>query len=226
MSSSDPVERSCSYCKKQPSELSTPLKQCAKCHTQYCSRECQKDDWKDHKKQCSSNQAQTAPSTSSLSNANPDIILESAQDTVNLMKALSHDPNFKIDLRTIPQSAAGLKYIADFVGRTFREYTPALLPPQKFAELSADLESFHGLERESQLRGMGQKFEEIKSRDSSFDKDAWPRLDKDKYSDSISRNIMAAKIILTPSRQSMMGGTYSYSDEVKTVCRRITNDGT
>ncbi|KAK1756547.1 hypothetical protein QBC47DRAFT_380138 [Echria macrotheca] len=41
----------CEKCKKSPPEVS--LKRCAKCqNTAYCSRECQKDDWKAHKKIC------------------------------------------------------------------------------------------------------------------------------------------------------------------------------
>ncbi|MCJ1309878.1 hypothetical protein MMC25_003539 [Agyrium rufum] len=45
--------RACATCKRSETELPTPLKRCAKCHgTSYCSRECQKADWKTHKKQC------------------------------------------------------------------------------------------------------------------------------------------------------------------------------
>ena len=41
----------CSQCRKAPPEVQ--LKYCAKCHaTQYCSRNCQKADWKSHKKNC------------------------------------------------------------------------------------------------------------------------------------------------------------------------------
>lgn len=41
----------CNACKK--SEPDVHLKRCAKCSTtQYCSRDCQKDDWKTHKKIC------------------------------------------------------------------------------------------------------------------------------------------------------------------------------
>jgi len=50
----------CAHCAKTKSE-SDPginLKYCAKCQTtQYCSRECQKADWKKHKKICASNAA-------------------------------------------------------------------------------------------------------------------------------------------------------------------------
>ena len=43
---------SCEKCKKAPPEV--PLKRCAKCNvTTYCSRDCQKADWKTHKKICS-----------------------------------------------------------------------------------------------------------------------------------------------------------------------------
>lgn len=49
----------CVVCAKTSDE--TPIKRCAKCsETPYCSRECQKEDWKAHKKQCG-----TAKSSSS-----------------------------------------------------------------------------------------------------------------------------------------------------------------
>ncbi|KAG6030499.1 hypothetical protein E4U41_007819 [Claviceps citrina] len=41
----------CIVCKKTPPQVN--IKRCAKCHlTPYCSRECQKSDWKTHKKAC------------------------------------------------------------------------------------------------------------------------------------------------------------------------------
>ena len=53
----DPLTKSCAACKKPQADLPEPLKQCAKCHTQrYCSRDCQKADWKTHKKVCAWNQ--------------------------------------------------------------------------------------------------------------------------------------------------------------------------
>ncbi|KAH7081257.1 hypothetical protein BKA63DRAFT_530376 [Paraphoma chrysanthemicola] len=46
-------ERSCAFCDK--TELDTKLQRCAKClTTSYCSRECQKRDWKIHKFLCNS----------------------------------------------------------------------------------------------------------------------------------------------------------------------------
>lgn len=51
---------SCATCSKTSSETEN-LKRCAKCQTTwYCSRECQKKDWKAHKKVCSK-QAADAP---------------------------------------------------------------------------------------------------------------------------------------------------------------------
>ncbi|KAI5925405.1 hypothetical protein F4810DRAFT_708791 [Camillea tinctor] len=50
----------CSTCKKAPPAVN--LKHCAKCSTTlYCSRDCQKADWKSHKKVCSKQQG--APGT-------------------------------------------------------------------------------------------------------------------------------------------------------------------
>lgn len=53
----DPNTKHCAKCQKPQSDLPSPLKRCAKCQTQcYCSRECQKADWKTHKKICATNQ--------------------------------------------------------------------------------------------------------------------------------------------------------------------------
>ncbi|KAM4058168.1 MYND finger domain-containing protein [Hirsutella rhossiliensis] len=51
----------CNSCKKSPPEVA--LKRCAKCSTTpYCSRDCQKADWKAHKKVCSKQQADATTS--------------------------------------------------------------------------------------------------------------------------------------------------------------------
>lgn len=60
----------CAKCQTDGSQLVNGLKACAKCHpTRYCSRECQKADWKEHKKTCSaqksSNTGQLQPTTAS-----------------------------------------------------------------------------------------------------------------------------------------------------------------
>ncbi|KAI9688608.1 MAG: hypothetical protein M1820_010228 [Bogoriella megaspora] len=57
---------SCASCKKSGSNVPN-LKVCAKCQTtHYCSRECQKVDWKNHKKVCAQNASNnTSPSGSS-----------------------------------------------------------------------------------------------------------------------------------------------------------------
>lgn len=57
----------CGNCRKTQSELPIPLKRCAKCKGQwYCSRECQKSDWKSHKKVCGSTFGE--PDSTSTSN--------------------------------------------------------------------------------------------------------------------------------------------------------------
>lgn len=51
----DSTEPSCSSCRKSQNEVPNSLKRCAKCKSQwYCSRDCQKSDWKNHKKVCGS----------------------------------------------------------------------------------------------------------------------------------------------------------------------------
>lgn len=45
----------CFICHKLQTELPLALKRCAKCQgTLYCSRQCQKNDWKNHKRICTS----------------------------------------------------------------------------------------------------------------------------------------------------------------------------
>ncbi|KAL7918758.1 hypothetical protein ACQKWADRAFT_231453 [Trichoderma austrokoningii] len=59
------MDEKCNACGKGSPEVS--LKRCAKCSTtRYCSRECQKADWKSHKKICSKNK-ESANATSGAS---------------------------------------------------------------------------------------------------------------------------------------------------------------
>lgn len=71
-SSTSTDTRVCNSCKKLESALPAFLKRCAKCQTTlYCSRDCQKADWKSHKKDCSRSQgARSSPSSSEA--LNPD----------------------------------------------------------------------------------------------------------------------------------------------------------
>lgn len=220
----------CTVCKKPQSELPNALKSCAKCQTQqYCSRECQKADWSRHKKECASEASTQAAITDelegmsgSLTNPPKDEILEIANQTVALLKSFSRCSGFKQDIRSIPSSAESLMFLADFVSRTFREYIPALLPPQKFAEMVADLEPFTGIEKEDQLKDFETKFEEMKAQDSTFDKNAWPEFDRKQYSDVLQRNMVAAAMV----GDSAPGGTqrvgsYDFPAEVKDVAKDI-----
>lgn len=64
----------CAKCKKDRSSLPNPLKKCSRCGgPRYCSQECQKADWKQHKKVCRptkpSQQASTSTSRSNKADA-------------------------------------------------------------------------------------------------------------------------------------------------------------
>ena len=67
----------CTNCKKPQSDFPDPLKRCAKCQNSlYCSRECQKADWKVHKRSCGStagNQSNAGPSSSTLPQIPPGV---------------------------------------------------------------------------------------------------------------------------------------------------------
>ena len=58
----DSTQKACAKCHKTSTDK--PLKRCAKCQNQwYCSRDCQKLDWKSHKAYCSSSQQSNTQST-------------------------------------------------------------------------------------------------------------------------------------------------------------------
>jgi len=51
--SSEPARKVCSTCKKSKSEVGTTLLTCSRCGwVYYCSKTCQTNDWKRHKKEC------------------------------------------------------------------------------------------------------------------------------------------------------------------------------
>lgn len=56
--------KKCTHCNKVDSDPEKPFKPCSKCQTAlYCSRDCQKANWKQHKKTCAASAqiyAQTA----------------------------------------------------------------------------------------------------------------------------------------------------------------------
>ncbi|KAF9091598.1 hypothetical protein BGX29_010880 [Mortierella sp. GBA35] len=64
----------CAKCSKTSADVGRPLKRCAKCKpVHYCSRDCQKDDWKAHKKVCAANaNANAGPVSSTTNTTNSD----------------------------------------------------------------------------------------------------------------------------------------------------------
>lgn len=59
----------CTTCQKAQDDVSVPLKWCAKCKKDlYCSQECQKADWKRHKKSCGAIATGTTQSNTTTNN--------------------------------------------------------------------------------------------------------------------------------------------------------------
>ena len=66
----DSAAAKCGNCAKTKSDSGNDLKFCARCHvTPYCSKECQKSNWKAHKKICGGNAASAGSQGSSTSAA-------------------------------------------------------------------------------------------------------------------------------------------------------------
>lgn len=69
----------CTTCKKEPPQVT--LRNCAKCTTTpYCSRECQKADWKTHKKTCAKQAGEASSASSARANLSPPKGLEGPVD--------------------------------------------------------------------------------------------------------------------------------------------------
>lgn len=216
-------ERTCTNCSKPQSELSNPLKFCAKCHTQsYCSRDCQKEHWKVHKRTCGKVPAEPTPG--SLSNPPKEEISAGASETIELMKALARCRGFNYVLRDMEPSVAGLMYLADFVSKTFREYWYELLPQRKATDLMMNAAVFFGKDEAEERKALDERLEALEKEkpEMTATLDKWPdRVDSEKYEDALGRNIMAANIVVDRSKQPMMGGVYDYPEEVKLLARRI-----
>lgn len=115
---------SCFTCQKPQAEVAHALKRCAKCQTTlYCSRKCQKDDWKKHKRICSS-QASSLLGSVPASIPPPQSSRGQQQHNpgfhaVNNLLGLSHDNH----LHALPEQQAFAQLIDCFRMRVEDEYS-------------------------------------------------------------------------------------------------------
>lgn len=109
---------SCFTCHKVQAELTNTLKRCAKCQgALYCSRKCQTDDWKKHKRSCFSQ----APSASPQPSAPPNSRGPTGQPL---------NPQ-----RPTGQHNAGFSAVNHLLGLTNDDYLHALPEKEAFAQL-------------------------------------------------------------------------------------------
>lgn len=147
------------------------------------------------------------------------------------MRALSQCPGFNHVLRDIDKTHANLMYLADFVQRTFREYWFNLLPQRAATEMMLSCASFFGKDEaveRAEWEGKMREAEEEERPEVLRGLDVWPweeegrgTFDAEVYSDGVSRNYTAAKIVLDEGMQRGMGGVYKYSQEVRGLARRM-----
>lgn len=103
----------CSTCHKPQSELGDELKHCARCRSaRYCSKECQKKDWKTHKRSCTSPGATPAPSQSEPQRHDPGF------KAANHLHGLTNDGY----LHKLPEKEAFAQIIDCFRMRVEDEY--------------------------------------------------------------------------------------------------------
>jgi len=95
------TESKCANCARTAAEAGKSLKGCAKCHSvKYCGRECQKADWKQHKKVCASNAAANAGSDNTTSKTVPLNFTQQATNATNALKVTMDKPFHRLDSKT------------------------------------------------------------------------------------------------------------------------------
>ncbi|EFY84134.1 hypothetical protein J3458_003723 [Metarhizium acridum] len=149
------MDTACTSCKKSPPEVS--LKRCAKCSTTpYCSKDCQKADWKSHKKTCGRRANLSPPKGLERGVACPFTRLDNGTwlhdrpekdvyrlliDAYRLHVADMYNLEGEVDDDSLYSGASdGLRGFQRFLGRVASR--PGLLPPWWDASKKRDCEAF------------------------------------------------------------------------------------
>ncbi|KAF7513697.1 hypothetical protein GJ744_007748 [Endocarpon pusillum] len=150
-------------------------------------------------------------------------MVELARKTRELIETIYAHPKF--NTAQPERSPKMLWHTGDFARRTFTDYIAPLLPPS-MASLKPSI-AFADPRCEDPRRGMPgapPRSDQVVTGEAA---NAWPEVDKEKYMDAVTRNLMVSMIILDPSGpqvQMMFPGAesgFDFGEEIREMARKV-----